>query len=240
MDYSVVLQEIKDDVRMLDSINIKPQPVNMTLAQLSAVVKSIKKQEILQNQSSQYFLNIFDNNDYYKNISTYLDQILRNITAKSSQNGVSLRANTKFQRVSQNIKMTIDILAIEYGNLAKEDSKRFFKRNKSKMKSIKNTLSELLPVQEKINKVLKDQSNIIVNVVLEEFKVLYKFFLYSIKIARARKDEILLMEIASTCDNIVSMINPIFSKESLKTDELIYHYLVYELRELKSDCMLGY
>ena len=67
--------------------------------------------------------------------------------------------------------------------------------------------------------------------------MLYKFFLYSIKTAKIRQDELLLVEIAGMTDRIISMIEPVFSDESLKADEMIYHYLTYELKELKVDAI---
>ena len=63
----------------------------------------------------------------------------------------------------------------------------------------------------------------------------YKFLLYSVFLAKSRGDQLLLAEIISVCDKIAAMIEPVFSGQSLKTGELAYRYLVYELRELKDD-----
>lgn len=61
----------------------------------------------------------------------------------------------------------------------------------------------------------------------------YKFLLYSVFLAKSRGDQLLLAEIISVCDKIAAMIEPVFSGQSLQTGELVCHYLVYELRELK-------
>ena len=79
------------------------------------------------------------------------------------------------------------------------------------------------------------QAGIVSNVILGEFKMAYKFLLYSVFLAKSRGDQLLLAEIISVCDKIAAMIEPVFSSQSLQTGELVYHYLVYELRELKDD-----
>ena len=71
--------------------------------------------------------------------------------------------------------------------------------------------------------------------ILGEFKTVYKFLLYAVFVSKSRSDQLLLAEIISVCDKIAAMIKPIFSDQSLKTGELVYHYLVYELRELKAN-----
>ena len=83
-------------------------------------------------------------------------------------------------------------------------------------------------------KILHNHSQVVSNVVLQNFKTIYTFFYNCIKVAKQRQDELLLVEIAGITDKIISMISPVFSAKSLKTNELIYHYLIYELRELKA------
>ena len=79
------------------------------------------------------------------------------------------------------------------------------------------------------------QAGIVSNVILGEFKMAYKFLLYSVFLAKSRSDQLFLAEIISVCDKIAAMIEPIFSGQSLQTGELVYHYLVYELRGLKAN-----
>ena len=79
------------------------------------------------------------------------------------------------------------------------------------------------------------QTGIVSNVILGEFKMAYKFLLYSIFLAKSKGDQLLLAEIISVCDKIAAMIEPVFSGQSLQTGELVYHYLIYELQELKAN-----
>ncbi|QCD52541.1 imidazole glycerol phosphate synthase [Campylobacter sp. RM16192] len=236
MDYPSILKninDIKSELALLLNIEIAKEATQMSIAEFSALVDSIKVHDILENKDSMYFANVFDNDEYYYNISLYLNQIIRKISIKTEKKGVSLEVSSKLQEASKNIKKIVDLFVLEYGNLLKADSKRWIQRNVKEMKIIKNILKDLVEFQKKIDETLKIRANIISNVILSEFKVLYKFFLYSIKIAKKRHDQLLLVEIAGMADRIISMINPIFSDKSLKTEELIYHYLAYELKELK-------
>ncbi len=87
----------------------------------------------------------------------------------------------------------------------------------------------------KLDKMLKTQASIVSNVILGEFKMAYKFFTLFCFLAKSRGDQLLLAEIISVCDKIAAMIEPVFSGQSLQTGKLVYHYLVYELRELKAN-----
>ncbi|MGB2553555.1 MULTISPECIES: imidazole glycerol phosphate synthase [unclassified Campylobacter] len=239
MDYSSIfkdIKEIKNEIEALCQTKIEDESINISVAEFSSLVESIKKHDILdERKDSMYFKNVFDNEDYYKNISIYLDQIIRKISIKTEKKGVSLEVSDMLAKACKNIKFIIGVLTVEYGNLLKEDSKRWISRNGGQRRKIKTALAELIEFQKKLDETLKTRAVVISNVILKEFKMLYKFFLYSIKLAKERHDELLLVEIAGMTDKIISMIEPIFSDESLKTDELIYYYLTYELKELKVD-----
>lgn len=239
MDYSSIfkdIKEIKNEIEALCQTKIEDESINISVAEFSSLVESIKKHDILdERKDSMYFKNVFDNEDYYKNISIYLDQIIRKISIKTEKKGVSLEVSDMLAKACQNIKFIIGVLTVEYGNLLKEDSKRWISRNGGQRRKIKTALAELIEFQKRLDETLKTRAVVISNVILKEFKMLYKFFLYSIKLAKERHDELLLVEIAGMTDKIISMIEPIFSDESLKTDELIYYYLTYELKELKVD-----
>ena len=120
--------------------------------------------------------------------------------------------------------------------MQKYKRRSFFDKDAARLRAVKAQLAELLKAQSRLDKILKMQASIISNVILGEFKMAYKFFTLFCFLAKSRGDQLLLAEIISVCDKIAAMIGPIFSgDQSLKTGELVYHYLVYELRELKAN-----
>lgn len=144
-------------------------------------------------------------------------------------------ANHKLLVAAKNIKDITELLQAQSAIMQKYKRRSFFNNDATRLRAVKTQLAELLKAQSKLDKMLKTQASIVSKVILGEFKMVYKFLLYSVFVAKSRGDQLLLAEIISVCDKIAAMIEPVFSGQSLQTGELVYHYLVYELRELKDD-----
>ena len=224
--------KLKNELNELEKMDIKPQEAIMTAAQFSTIANSIKVQGA---KGSGYFSAVFDDEEYYANISAYLSQILSAISLKSEKNGISIKANLKLQVTAKNIKDITELLQAQSAIMQKYKRRSFFNNDATRLRAVKTQLAELLKAQSRLDKILKTQASIISNVILGEFKTVYKFLLYAVFVSKSRGDQLLLAEIISVCDKIAAMIKPIFSDQSLKTGELVYHYLVYELRELKAN-----
>lgn len=224
--------KLKNELNELEKMDIKPQEAIMSAAQFSTIANSIKVQGA---KGSGYFSAVFDNEDYYANVSAYLSQILLEISLKSEKNGISTAANQKLQVAAKNIKDITELLQAQSAIMQKYKRRSFFDKDAARLRAVKTQLAELLKAQSRLDKLLKMQASIISNVILGEFKNAYKFLLYSVFLAKRRSDQLLLAEIISVCDKIAAMIEPVFSGQSLQTGELVYHYLVYELRELKAN-----
>lgn len=224
--------KLKNELNELEKMDIKPQEAIMSAAQFSALASAVKERG---TKASGYFSAVFDNEDYYANVSAYLSQILLEISLKSEKNGISTAANQKLQVAAKNIKDITELLQAQSAIMQKYKRRSFFDKDAARLRAVKTQLAELLKAQSRLDKILKTQASIISNVILGEFKMAYKFLLYSVFLAKSRGDQLLLAEIISVCDKIAAMIEPVFSSQSLQTGELVCHYLVYELRELKDD-----
>nr|WP_315059747.1 imidazole glycerol phosphate synthase [uncultured Campylobacter sp.] len=196
--------------------------------QFSTLTSWVKEQGV---KTSGYFSAVFDNEDYYANVSAYLSQILLEISLKSEKSSISTVANHKLQVAAKNIKYITELLQAQSAIMQKYKRRSFFNNDATRLRAVKTQLAVLLKAQSRLDKLLKMQASIISNVILGEFKMVYKFLLYSVFLAKSRGHQLLLVEIISVCDKIAAMIGPIFSNQSLKTSELVYRYLVYELRE---------
>ena len=146
-----------------------------------------------------------------------------------------IMANRKLKVAAKNIKDITELLQAQSAIMQKYKRRSLFNKDASRLRAVKTQLAELLKAQARLDKILKTQASVISNVILGEFKIMYKFFLYAVFIAKKRDDQLLLAEIISVCDKIAAMIEPVFGGQSLKTDELIYYYLVYELRGFKAN-----
>jgi len=80
--------KLKNELNVLEKMDIKPQEAIMSAAQFSTIANSIKVQGA---KGSGYFSAVFDDEEYYANISAYLSQILSVISLKSEKNGIICR-----------------------------------------------------------------------------------------------------------------------------------------------------
>ncbi|MGG7073323.1 imidazole glycerol phosphate synthase [Campylobacter sp. 9BO] len=198
-----------------------------------------KTKEKIRNTADEgtFFKNVFNTNDYYENISLYLEQVQFSIDHKIKKSGISPESNIKLQKSLKTIEDTIGILVTEYGNSIKADKYRFIKRDNTVRVNIKKVLNELVALKKRLEKVIKIESKIISNVILKDFKTIFTFFANCVKVAKSRKDELLLVEIAGISDKFLNMIKPVFGDKSLETDNMIYYYLFYEIREIKASAI---
>ncbi|QCD45121.1 hypothetical protein [Campylobacter mucosalis] len=240
MDFANIkdqISKIKSEIQLLNPDDIQDTEPYMDVIEFNKMVDSVKAKLQQSSNESTFFKNVFNTQDYYQNISTYLEQTQMSIEHKIKKGGVSPDSNKRLQQSLKMIQDIIDILVIEYGNSTKNDKKRWIKRDIGFRKEIKNTLSELVALKDQIKKLIKMDSKIVSNVILKEFKTIFVFFSNCIKVAKKHNDELLLVEIAGISDKILAMIQPVFGVKSLNINELIYYYLFYEIRELKASAI---
>ena len=209
MDFNEIdklINTLKKNLEVIENNGVVEPETKIDALTFNKNVEEIKKRLLNTKDEGDFFKNVFNTEDYYENISSYLDQTNKSLYYKIEKAGVSLKANQK---------------------------KSIFSRS-GDTAMIRGLLAELMELQNRMNKILHLDSQIVSNVVLENFKTIYTFFYNCIRVAKQRGDELLLVEIAGITDRIIEMIRPVLSGKSLKTNELIYHYLIYELRELKA------
>jgi len=95
----------------------------MSAAQFSALASAVKERG---TKASGYFSAVFDNEDYYANVSAYLSQILLEISLKSEKNGISTAANHKLQVAAKNIKDITELLQAQSAIMQKYKRRSFF------------------------------------------------------------------------------------------------------------------
>lgn len=237
MDYKNIKDQVdalNEKLDVLENNGLGEVEPCIDVFEFNSNAERLKKKIQGGEKESVFFKNVFDTDDYYENISSYLQQTKTSIYYKIEKAGVSLDANKNLQESLKNIQNIMEILVVEYQILVKNSKKSLFFKDAAQKAKIKSLLAGLLKLKSRMKKILHLDSQVISNVVLENFKTIFTFFSNCIIIAKKRDDELLLVEIAGITDKIMAMINPVFSGKSLRTNELIYHYLIYELRELKA------
>ena len=122
-------------------MDIKPQEAVMSTAQFSALASAVKERG---TKVSGYFSAVFDNEDYYANVSAYLSQILLQISLKIEKNGISTAANQKLQVATKNIKDITKLLRAQSAIMQKYKRRSFFDKDAARLRAVKTQLAKLL------------------------------------------------------------------------------------------------
>ena len=72
--------------------------------------------------------------------------------------------------------------------MQKYKRRSLFNSDATRLRAVKAQLAELPKAQSRLDKILKMQASIVLNVILGEFKMAYKFLLYSVFLAKSRGD----------------------------------------------------
>ncbi|AQW82542.1 hypothetical protein [Campylobacter pinnipediorum] len=233
---------IKKDIEKLEQYITTFENINndnienkskLSVIEFNNMMENLKNKNLKSQNESSFFKRVFNDEDYYESISSYLQQIQILLRHKMKKNGVDPNINKNLKQSLEFIEETMDLLVVEYGN----SSKKGYKNTAKHKNKIKETLVALVDLKEKLNKIVYNDSKIVSNVVLNEFESIFSLFSNCIKVAKNRSDELLLVEVASLSDKIMNMIEPVFVNKSLNPDELIYYYLFYELKELKTSAV---
>lgn len=132
----------------------------------------------------------------------------------------------------ENIDNILNSLVSEYKNLAKENKKWYVFQGR-RPEVIATNIKELSKLKSSLELQMEYDAKKLAELIIDDFYNVYIFFSYLIHFSIAQNQQLLCIEIANSLDKYIKIINPIFNKRSLKSQDMLYHYVLYELRELK-------
>lgn len=146
---------------------------------------------------------------------------------------VNERKINALKSIISSIHAILEELAIEYKNTLHINSK-WYRFQGSKLKNYRELIKKLINLKEKLEAQLENDSKKISFMIIENFYNLYIFFSFLISLSIQNKREILLIEIANRLDRYIEVIEPSFSGRFLHHEDMIYHYAIYEIKDLKN------
>jgi len=150
----------------------------------------------------------------------------------------SIDANEKSILSLKNLILNIDNIGhsiiIEYKKCL-ENNKKWYIFNTKKIEKYNVLIQKLKDLKNSLEKRLEVDSKKISFFIVENFYNSYIFFSFMINLAVLEKKELLLIEIASSIERYVDIIEPSFNHRALQQKDMLYHYTIYELLELKKD-----
>lgn len=152
------------------------------------------------------------------------------------------------EQLEQNINSLKDIgssvdeiiaeLISQYENLELINQK-WYRFKGSALEKYKKCLARLSSLKEALSFKLENDSKQASFLLMENFYSLYIFFSFLVSLAVEKKKELLLIEIVSRFDRYIDMIKPSFGNRSLHHDDMLYHYTLYEIKELRERVLKG-
>ncbi len=168
----------------------------------------------------------------YHTISEALDNFVTN-QLKSTNLHVSEESLKIMVKITENIKIIQESLKIEMKRLTKE-AENFYVFNKKSRKKIIKYSQILKSLENKICIQMEYDSKIIAKNIIEDFYNTYIFLSFLIKLAIAKNQYILGIEIANAIDRYTNIVSLVFNGRKLKNQDMLYYYLIHELNELKN------
>lgn len=164
-----------------------------------------------------------------------VNNTMETFSQKQLQNnkiGITATQIDDMATIVDNIDDVLNGLMSEYKNLNKRNKKWYvFQGNKPKI--IGNIIRELAALRKKLKLQMEYDAKKIAEIIIDDFYNIYIFFSYLIYFSISQNKQLLSIEIANFLDRYIKIINPIFNNRSLKNQDMFYHYVLYELRELK-------
>ena len=111
---------------------------------------------------------------------------------------------------------------------------QWYKFTGSKLKEYNLIITRLYKLNTELQAQLENDSQMISSIIIENFYNFYILFSFLISLAIEKQKELTLIEIANKLDRYIGVIEPSFSGRFLHHDDMIYHYAIHEMKELKS------
>lgn len=228
--FLIAEEESFKDKEVIDNMALKVKSFDEIIKECKEEVKSADEKHMEHVLKLLYGLEIDSNSiiDTDKDLENYVSG---QINAKDMEVNESRIKN--LQNIISNTETIINDLILEYKNTL-HVNRKWYSFQGYKLKKYEGFLKRLVNLKEKLEVRLERDSQKISASIIENFYSSYIFFSFLIHISMKHHKEILLLEIANRLDRYIEVIEPSFSGRFLHHDDLIYHYAIYELKELKS------
>lgn len=167
----------------------------------------------------------------YENIGQAMEKFSHN-QLHDNATGITATHIESMKAVIENIEDVLKSLVAEYKTLEKRGKKWYVFQGR-RPKIIANFIRQLSKLKSSLELQIEYDAKKLAELIIDDFYNVYIFFSYLIHFSIAQNQQLLSIEIANFLDKYIKIIKPIFNKRSLKSQDMLYHYILYELRELK-------
>jgi len=218
-------EEVDSNEKIIDNVSLKIKAFDEIIKECKEEVRIASEEHMEHVLELLYGLQSISNVD--ENLEHYVTRQIADVNMEVNETKIN-----SLKTIISNVQIIIDYLILEYKNTL-HVNKEWYSFKGSKLKKYQSFLRRLVALKESLEIQLEEDSKKLSLSIIEDFYNLYIFFSFLTNLSIKRKQDILLIEIASTLDRYIDVIEPSFSDRFLHHNDMIYHYAIYEIKELK-------
>lgn len=142
------------------------------------------------------------------------------------------------KKILQELEDILESLKFKYQTfLFKTKTPLFLQKNK--LGDYEKKIQQIESIKNSLQTKLELFSEHLANHIIENFYTFFIFISFLITTPKLCKNEMLLLKVANILDRYIDIIEPALSNRSLHYKDMIYHYALFEVKELKEQVLKG-
>lgn len=166
-------------------------------------------------------------------LDTYLETFIDNLL-QSNQQAMNEEKIDMIKDILSHIELFLETLKLQYDTkILKRTLPLYFQ--KKPLEELHGKIIQLKTLKRLLEQKLENLSKILSDSIIENFYTFYIYFTFLLQMPKVQQNELLLLKMANIIDRYIDIIEPAFNNRSLQHKDMIYHYAIFELEELKTD-----
>ncbi len=207
--------------------------INAFNAKIAECKKELKNSSLEKMKSALKLLFDLEIDEFNADVMSKYIRTFANIQLDSGLFLITEKHLLKMQHTLDNIDAIYQYLLTRQSIIDTKQKDYVFKYGSKEEKLLSLNLAKLENLRDNIRFQAEFNAKAIADKIIDDFHDIYIFFLFSIYITIAQKEELLSIEIANEIDRFIKVISYVFNERTLKNQDMLYYYATYELNELK-------
>jgi len=166
-------------------------------------------------------------------LDIYLDNFIDN-SLQSNNQEINEEKIIVIKEILSHINLFLKNLKFQYDTkISKQTYSLHFP--KKPLEELNSKIVQLRTLKRLLEEKLENLSKLLSDSIIENFYTFYIYFSFLLQIPKIQRNELLLLKMANIIDRYINIIEPTFNNRSLQHKDMIYHYAIYELEELKTN-----
>lgn len=225
--------EEKEEKEEKQDITLQLKSFNQIVTECKFELLKATPEHIAYVLSSLFKLDI-ETSDIHQ-IDLTLDKLVETILEKN-QLSITEEKIQFLRDMQTNMQQVIEHIDFNYTHIITEAKLPLF-FYKKKLQTLEQEKVKLLGLNKALNLKLEHLANILAKSLVDNFYSFYFFISFLLHVKKVATNEMLIIKIVNILDRYIEIITPAFNNRSLQQKDMIYHYTIFELQDLKTKAL---